>query len=203
MLNPNASEFRPGQFSASPPTELQEKTQQQKKRSSKPKQSKHHGKADRRPSTDHQGKKSSGKTKSQPQQTGRRHKAATTQPSSAQPENSFGLLTKFITIEEAIDPVFRTRPVEDGSKGKGSGEGSTDKLVHGYERYIEWIGRCLGAFETVTVVGMDYAIADVVSLVTILQDRGIGEHEEVETFTLDQGNKRYTSGIQVKLHLCT
>ncbi|KAI7880124.1 hypothetical protein K492DRAFT_130549, partial [Lichtheimia hyalospora FSU 10163] len=71
----------------------------------------------------------------------------------------------------------------------------------------------------VTVVGMDNAIADVVSLVSIMQQRGIGEHEgklskdkekgtnlngvcfiEVETFTLQPTPKRYTSGIQVKLH---
>ena len=139
MLNPNAHEFKPGQISASPATDLQEKTQSSKKRSSKPKQTKHHGKSDRRSSTDHQSKKSSGKAKNQAQTTGRRHKPETPQPSLAQPENSFGLLTKFITIEEVIDPVFRTRPTEDSSNSKASGEGTADKLVHGYERYIEWV----------------------------------------------------------------
>ncbi|KAI7851081.1 hypothetical protein BDC45DRAFT_232545 [Circinella umbellata] len=194
------------------------------------KQQKSQGKSDRRSTSDHHQPKKSNKSKNQQVTngsgsgvgSGRRHKggSSSTHPqqqqqqqpisSSSTPQqadnDNFGLLTKFITIEEAIDPVFRTRPTEDGSKNLEGGSGSTGealgKLIHGYERYIEWISRCLRAFETITVVGMDYAIADVISLVTILQRRNIGEHEEVETFSLDQGNKRYTSGIQVKVHLC-
>ncbi|KAI9274595.1 hypothetical protein BDA99DRAFT_556007 [Phascolomyces articulosus] len=260
MLNPNASEFKPGQFgtpstpsaptSSSQEEKLSSQQQQQhaKRRppkSNKPqqqqqqKQQKNQGKSERRSSSDQHPTKKSNKSKNQQQQQhtnssggsgGRRHnKGSSSSTQKQQPpipssystaaavdNESFGLLTKFITIEEAIDPVFRTRPTDDGNKnidnsgsGINSGVGGTSggepvgKLVHGYERYIEWINRCLRAFETITIVGMDYAIADVVSLVTILQRRKIGEHEEVETFSLDQGNKRYTSGIQVKLHICT
>lgn len=85
------------------------------------------------------------------------------------------------------------------------------------------MSRCLKTYDTITIVGMDKAIADVVSLVTILQHRGIGEHEgeffdhvycwrcscpltkelhaylEVETFTVEQDVRRYTSCIQVKV----
>ncbi|KAI9493227.1 hypothetical protein BDB00DRAFT_380251 [Zychaea mexicana] len=216
-------EVQETQEKARPPPSQQQQ-QHSKKRPPKPKhlqQPKHRSKSDRRSSTDQHppppspSKKTSKPKNQQKQQQqapspGRRHKASSSaqqqtssSSSSAQQGDTdgFGLLTKFITIEEAIDPVFRTRPGEDGSKSIDGSE-TAGKLVHGYERYIEWMTRCLRAFETITVVGMDYAIADVVSLVTILQRRKIGEHEEVETFTLDQGNKRYTSGIQVKLHLC-
>ncbi|KAI9021767.1 hypothetical protein CLU79DRAFT_191422 [Phycomyces nitens] len=112
---------------------------------------------------------------------------------------------------------------ERGQNGHSSGAASgLTKLDHGYERYIGWIERSLKAFGTVTLVGMESAIVDVVSMVTILQNRSIGEHEgntqpivplfytyilylspclsEVETFPMRYG-KRWTCGIQVRLHV--
>ncbi|KAL0078844.1 hypothetical protein F4703DRAFT_1741687 [Phycomyces blakesleeanus] len=77
----------------------------------------------------------------------------------------------------------------------------------------------------ITIVGMESAVVDVVSMVAILQQRSIGEHEgkkttrkkryiyiylpvlifipylsEVETFSIRDG-KRWTCGIQVRLHV--
>lgn len=68
---------------------------------------------------------------------------------------------------------------------------------------------------------MDKAIVDVVSMVTILHDRKIGAHDgefsdhlfiylfvayiktiriDIETFSMNPGNGKMTSCIQVKLH---
>ncbi|ORE01972.1 hypothetical protein BCV72DRAFT_309542 [Rhizopus microsporus var. microsporus] len=99
-------------------------------------------------------------------------------------EDQFKQEAKFIAIETAINPMHRNEK----------------QLEHGYERYIDWINRSLKLYDIITVVGMDTAIVDVVSIVTILQDRKLGVHEEIETFTMDQGNGRKTSCIQVKLH---
>ncbi|KAI7891957.1 uncharacterized protein EV154DRAFT_506469 [Mucor mucedo] len=94
----------------------------------------------------------------------------------------------FIAIEAAIDPI---RLIDKSSK----------KLFeHGYERYIDWINRSLNSFDTVTLVGMENAIVDIVSLVTIMQDRKIAVHDDVETFTMNAGKGKLTSCIQVKLH---
>ena len=133
------------------------------------KQQKGHVKSDRRSSSDQHQSKKSNRSKNQQQAIGgsgsgvgggRRHKggsssstqqqqqqSATSSSSSSTPRqadnDSFGLLTQFITIEEAIDPVFRTRPTEDGSTNLDGGSSSTGealgKLIHGYERYIEWV----------------------------------------------------------------
>ena len=189
MLNPNANEFKPGQFGP-PSTETsaaksqsqetkptQQQQQQHSKRrppkSTKPqqnqqKQQKSHVKSDRRSSSDQHQSKKSNRSKNQQQTTDgsgsgvgglRRHKGGSssstqqqqqqsaTSSSSSTPRqadnDSFGLLTKFITIEEAIDPVFRTRPTEDGSTNLDGNSSSTGevlgKLIHGYERYIEWV----------------------------------------------------------------
>ncbi|KAG0172924.1 hypothetical protein DFQ28_009929 [Apophysomyces sp. BC1034] len=75
---------------------------------------------------------------------------------------------KFITIEQEIDPLL-IQP-----------EHEKNTIIHGYEPYLAWIEQSLNAFGTVTVVGMGRAVVDVVSLTTILQHRGIGEHEDTE-----------------------
>ncbi|OAD69628.1 hypothetical protein PHYBLDRAFT_172264 [Phycomyces blakesleeanus NRRL 1555(-)] len=115
----------------------------------------------------------------------------------------FDTPSKFITIETAIHPVFQMRPeqnIERSQKGHFSGTTSgLTKLDHGYERYIDWIERSLKTFNMITIVGMESAVVDVVSMVAILQQRSIGEHEEVETFSIRDG-KRWTCGIQVRLH---
>ncbi|ORY96448.1 hypothetical protein BCR43DRAFT_276681 [Syncephalastrum racemosum] len=136
----------------------------------------------------------SSKQPSQPQQKQLQQKQPQQQQQQQKQQKHTALFdepVKFITLEQPIDPVYRIRP-EDPDEGE-------IRLTHGYERYIEWIGRCLKTFDSVTLVGMDGAIVDVVSIVNILQERYIGEHEEVETFTVEQGNKRHISCLQVRL----
>ncbi|KAG2193974.1 hypothetical protein INT47_000762 [Mucor saturninus] len=94
----------------------------------------------------------------------------------------------FIAIEAAIDPI---RLIDKSSK---------KIFEHGYERYIDWINRSVNSFDTVTLVGTENAIVDIVSLVTIMQDRKIAVHDDVETFTMNAGKGKLTSCIQVKLH---
>ncbi|KAG1448268.1 hypothetical protein G6F56_008991 [Rhizopus delemar] len=106
-------------------------------------------------------------------------------------EDQFKQEAKFIAIEAAIDPIHRINNTTGISTGK--------QLEHGYERYIGWINRSLEMYDMITVVGMENAIADVVSIITIVQDREIGVHEEVETFTTIRENGRKASGIQVRL----
>ncbi|KAI8091318.1 uncharacterized protein B0P05DRAFT_526975 [Gilbertella persicaria] len=129
-----------------------------------------------------------------PNNRGRRRSLQQTSPT-----DLFGQEAKFITIEAAIDPVYR---LDSHVTSAVSRRQSVDQrpLEHGYERYIDWIDRSLRVFDTVTVVGMDNAVVDIVSIVTILQDRNIGIHDDVETFSMDTGHGRLTSCIQVKLH---
>ncbi|KAI7872072.1 hypothetical protein BDF14DRAFT_1756084 [Spinellus fusiger] len=108
--------------------------------------------------------------------------------------------SKFITIEAMIDPLFYNRPdKEESPNTSGSSTANVTRLEHGYERYIHWIGTSLKAFNSITLVGIENAVVNVISLVAILQQRGIGEHEEIETFSMKEG-KRWKNGIQVRLH---
>ncbi|KAI8070098.1 hypothetical protein BDF21DRAFT_424979 [Thamnidium elegans] len=104
----------------------------------------------------------------------------------------------FIAIEAAIDPIHRI-DIQPANPRRQSLT-IEKKFEHGYERYIDWIDRSLGCYDTVTVVGMENAIVDIVSIVTILYDRKIAAHDDVETFTMNPGNGKMTSCIQVKLH---
>ncbi|KAL9537956.1 hypothetical protein MBANPS3_011316 [Mucor bainieri] len=119
------------------------------------------------------------------------------------PSDLFAKESKFITIEAAIDPIRRIKDTSHANSLQHRRQStSNDKyqFEHGYEQYIDWIERSLRLFDAVTVVGMDNAVVDIVSLVTILQDRRIGVHDDVETFSMDIGNNRITACIQVKLH---
>lgn len=118
-------------------------------------------------------------------------------------EDQFSKESPFIAIEAAIDPVHRldkrNLPVNVNYSRRAS-SAQEPRFEHGYERYIDWIDRSLKIFDTVTVVGMDKAIVDVVSMVTILHDRKIGAHDDIETFSMNPGTGKMTSCIQVKLH---
>ncbi|KAG2236310.1 hypothetical protein INT48_001374 [Thamnidium elegans] len=92
----------------------------------------------------------------------------------------------FIAIEAAIDPIHRI-DIQPANPRRQSLT-IEKKFEHGYERYIDWIDRSLGCYDTVTVVGMENAIVDIVSIVTILYDRKIAAHDDVETFTMNPGN---------------
>ncbi|KAL0137885.1 hypothetical protein V8B55DRAFT_1532954 [Mucor lusitanicus] len=119
------------------------------------------------------------------------------------PSDLFAKESKFITIEAAIDPIRRIKETSHANSlqnRRQSTHHDTYQVEHGYEQYIDWIDRSLRLFDTVTLVGMDNAVVDIVSLVTILQDRRIGVHDDVETFSMDIGNSRITACIQVKLH---
>ncbi|KAI9281886.1 hypothetical protein BY458DRAFT_552659 [Sporodiniella umbellata] len=101
--------------------------------------------------------------------------------------------SKFIVIETAIDPIHQIK--------SASGSSTREHIEHGYERYIRLIGRSIEKFKTVTLVGMESGIVDVVSIVAMLYDRQICVHQEVETFTTIQMNGKKASGIQVALCL--
>lgn len=96
------------------------------------------------------------------------------------PSDLFAKESKFITIEAAIDPIRRIKETSHANSlqnRRQSTHHDTYQVEHGYEQYIDWIDRSLRLFDTVTLVGMDNAVVDIVSLVTILQDRRIGVHD--------------------------
>ncbi|CAO3613210.1 unnamed protein product [Cunninghamella echinulata] len=93
--------------------------------------------------------------------------------------------TNFITLQHTIDPIYSM--VQHPTK---------KTIAHGYDRYVAWIERSLQTYETITLVGSDPALADLISLISIVQLKGIGTHHELATFTTDGP----TSCIQVKLH---
>jgi hypothetical protein len=96
------------------------------------------------------------------------------------PSDIFAKESKFITIEAAIDPIRRideAAHVNSLQKRRQSTNSDKYQFEHGYERYIDWIDRSLRLFDTVTLVGMDNAVVDVISLVTILHDRKLGVHD--------------------------
>ncbi|KAI8099734.1 uncharacterized protein BX664DRAFT_355128 [Halteromyces radiatus] len=98
--------------------------------------------------------------------------------------------TSFITLDHTIDPVHI---VTNTLLFKNT-------VVHGYDRYVAWVERCLQTYPVVTMVGMDPVLADLISLVIIIQQKGIGFYHELETFSIQEGGRQPTSGIQVKLH---
>lgn len=178
MLNPNAIEFKPHPATEQPKSESSQSSRRSSKATSHGKRPIQVTNTGNSSSSTKQKKKQQQhvKQQQQQQQPSRRKGRTESLPVSKESlqHSIFDQPAKFITIEETIDPLCQLS-IKDRSE---------KKIVHGYERYIEWIGQSLKAFDTVTIVGMDNAIADVVSLVNIMQQRGIGEHEEVETFTL-------------------
>ncbi|CEP11382.1 hypothetical protein [Parasitella parasitica] len=151
--------------------------------------------------TQHRDSKSNGHSKSKAAQV-----LSTTNTSSVvvttPPADLFATESKFITIEAAIDPIRRINETTHASSihnRRQSTQSDRHQLEHGYERYIDWIDRSLKLFDTVTLVGMDNAVVDIVSMVTILQDRKLGVHDDIETFSMDTGNNRIVACIQVKL----
>lgn len=181
MLNPLANEFKPV---------LAESSSSSKKDKEKRHSSSHHkaGIADnskKQPLKDNASNaKKQGTSKKKGNSSSKRQKPETNKrrPSRQETislEDQFKQEAKFIAIEAAINPMYRNEK----------------QLEHGYERYIDWvnrvihngqagiiiivsqINRSLKLYDIITVVGMDTAIVDVVSIVTILQDRKIGVHE--------------------------
>lgn len=187
MLNPLASEFKPGQSDPKQPVSEQKpapgnQPNERKKHSNRNKATRDQKFKDRSteskagpppPSSSSSnknkgndvGSKSAEKKQQQPSSSNSRNKQQqlggggrrrSSRASISQAQNETALFEeplKFITIPEAIEPVFRTRPdiVERSSAGGGksdhgrrkSGGGvattTTSKIVHAYERYIEWV----------------------------------------------------------------
>ncbi|CAO3691961.1 unnamed protein product [Umbelopsis ramanniana] len=76
-----------------------------------------------------------------------------------------------ITIMEAIEPVNLV-----------TGEGSALSIANGCELYVQWIGRCLQQHEEVTLIGIDQAISDAITIVSILQDSDIARYHGMYVF---------------------
>ncbi|KAI8883468.1 hypothetical protein K501DRAFT_333362 [Backusella circina FSU 941] len=106
-------------------------------------------------------------------------------PVAAIPPNEFEQESPFIAIEAAIDPVHRLDNIASDSRRQSLSHDVKKQYEHGYERYIDWIDRSLQIYGIVTVVGMDKAIVDVISMVTILQERKIGEHQDTTLKRID------------------
>ncbi|KAK4512584.1 centromere/microtubule-binding protein cbf5 [Mucor velutinosus] len=205
MLNPLAHDFTPiSAFSPEAPSQEQPKTppppkrkeEQSKKKQTKPKATTTTNTLSTSTSTSTsavKGKKKDTQANSKKQQQQHRdsknkHRSAKTthdipnhvNTTTTAPSDLFAKESKFITIEAAIDPIRRIKETAHANSLQHHRQSiNNDKyqVEHGYEQYIDWIDRSLRLFDTVTLVGMGNAVVDIVSLVTILQDRRIGVHD--------------------------
>ncbi|KAI7880125.1 hypothetical protein K492DRAFT_178136, partial [Lichtheimia hyalospora FSU 10163] len=129
MLNPNAIEFKP-----SPTTDQQPKSESShsSRRSSK---ATTHGKQrstqvnNTHSSSNAKQKKKQHVKQQQPSRRKGRRDSLPVSKETQQHASSFDQPAKFITIEETIDPLCQLS-IKDRSE---------KKIVHGYERYIEWV----------------------------------------------------------------
>ncbi|KAG1055236.1 hypothetical protein G6F43_002798 [Rhizopus delemar] len=173
MLNPFAGEFKPNLMENGSPLK-KDKQKEQKKHANdgRKKQTPNENTNTKKPvsSTASAKKKDSQANKKNKQDKRRasRHETA----AAVDLDNQFKE-AKFIAIEAAINPIHRIH-------NTGSSNFAENQFEHGYERYVDWIDRSLKLYDMVTVVGMENAIADVVSLVSILQERKMGVHEDDE-----------------------
>lgn len=197
MLNPLAHDFTPiSAFSPEAPSSQQlksppppkRKEEIPKKKQAKPKTPTTIANTSSASTTTAKGKKKDSQANPKKQQQQHRDSKSkhrtikTTQGQTAftTPSDLFAKESKFITIEAAIDPIRRIKETSHANSLQHRRQSAkTDKyqFEHGYEQYIDWIDRSLRLFDTVTLVGMDNAVVDIVSLVTILQDRRIGVHD--------------------------
>ncbi|SAM07231.1 hypothetical protein [Absidia glauca] len=146
MLNPSATEFKP--IPTETPNQSHQSTTAAKR--NKPRRKNKSG-----PSTNNDTTTAlKPETSRRKQKTPRRPSIEPTPPQVEQPA------TSFITIDHTIDPAIQQK----------------NTLLHGYDHYLAWIERCLHMYPVITVVGMDPAMADVVSLVTLVQSKGIGSY---------------------------
>lgn len=164
MLNPNATEFRPldpPKSSSHLPAKEDKQKDKKKQASSRqqpsssatsPQESESRSRSSQRTSDGK--RRSHGKAKkgapsssssssgggSGRRPSGRRESSIqANNPASGSTPGPFDQPVKFITIEEVIDPVFRTRSDTRDNSAAGDDGRARGKLVHGYERYIEWV----------------------------------------------------------------
>ncbi|ORX52823.1 hypothetical protein DM01DRAFT_1336600 [Hesseltinella vesiculosa] len=205
MLNPHASEFQPtplGQQQGSvQPSSNHPKTSRsgkkpltQNDRKKAPAAAKDNDKDNSKPlnaksSADASKKKKQASSSNVKQKPRRRSSGpASNQPLSLVHQDIDTLApTSFITLDHNIHPLHLV-------------PGAVPTLSHGFDRYVAWIERCLREHETVTIVGMVPTLPDLITLVGMVQLKGLGYHQEFATFTLEENSRAPISGIQVKLH---
>lgn len=147
MLNPNAIEFKPRPATTTTTTTTEQQQQQQQPKADSSHSSRRSSKATthgKRPTqvtnAGHAGSSNAKqKKKKQPQEHGkqqqqpsrRKGRAESLPVSKDTPQQHafFDQPAKFITLEETIDPICQLS-IKDRSE---------KKIVHGYERYIEWV----------------------------------------------------------------
>ncbi|KAI8337596.1 hypothetical protein BC941DRAFT_425718, partial [Chlamydoabsidia padenii] len=197
MLNPGATEFKPS-FASSTTDVKSDKTrnapvdkpslplhQSASKTRNKPKKKNNTGPTNTENTLEHKPTprpiKKSTLTMEQHESSRRQQKAGQKKPRRPQQTSAVDSFTEqpatsFITIDQTINPVHVVIQNTPSHQKK--------TVVHGYDHYVAWIERCLQAYPVITVVGTDPAIADVISLVTMVQSKGIGFYHELATFSM-------------------
>ncbi|KAF9927517.1 hypothetical protein FBU30_003108 [Linnemannia zychae] len=94
--------------------------------------------------------------------------------------------TAFICLTDVIHPVRQV--VKDG----------VSTLEQGSDAYLDWIVRSLKEYEEITLIGMEAAIPDIISLVLRAGRQGIG-YQEVRTFTTQDGFGGNKSCLQFRM----
>ncbi|KAG0048642.1 hypothetical protein BGZ83_006433 [Gryganskiella cystojenkinii] len=94
--------------------------------------------------------------------------------------------TAFICLTDVIQPVRHV--VKDG----------VSTMEQGSDAYLDWLVRSLKEHEEITVIGMDAAIPDIISLVLRAGKHGIG-YQEVRTFTTQDGLGGNKSCLQFRI----
>lgn len=133
MLNPNAIEFKPHPATEQPKSESSQSSRRSSKATSHGKRPIQVTNTGNSSSSTKQKKKQQQhvKQQQQQQQPSRRKGRTESLPGSKESlqHSIFDQPAKFITIEETIDPLCQLS-IKDRSE---------KKIVHGYERYIEWV----------------------------------------------------------------
>ncbi|GJJ70811.1 hypothetical protein EMPS_03161 [Entomortierella parvispora] len=94
--------------------------------------------------------------------------------------------TAFICLTDVIQPVRHV--VKDG----------VSTMEQGSDAYLDWVIRSLKEHEEITLIGMDAAIPDIISLVLRAGKQGIG-YQEVRTFTTQDGLGGNKSCLQFRI----
>ncbi|KFH64178.1 hypothetical protein MVEG_10003 [Podila verticillata NRRL 6337] len=94
--------------------------------------------------------------------------------------------TAFICLTDVIHPVRQV--IKDG----------VSTMEQGSDAYLDWIVRSLKEHEEITLIGMEAAIPDMISLVLRAGKLGIG-YQEIRTFTTQDGLGGNKSCIQFRM----
>ncbi|KAF9334400.1 hypothetical protein BG006_002238 [Podila minutissima] len=94
--------------------------------------------------------------------------------------------TAFICLTDVIHPVRQV--IKDG----------VSTMEQGSDAYLDWIIRSLKEHEEITLIGMEAAIPDMISLVLRAGKLGIG-YQEIRTFTTQDGLGGNKSCIQFRM----